>query len=229
MATAVDICNMALAAVRADPIDDINEGSVESVQCNIYYDQALEWAMTVFGYPITKAEVALALVSGATSQEWDFVYDYPSDCMRALYIIPPNNGNRIINTNGGYIIAGTTYPPIPFEVVYGTATSPYILSNYEDAYLSYNKRIDERLLDALQVDLVAAKLATYIAIPLGGDSGKYYRDEAMKALERANALAVAKAANEGVNQNIRQADSIKAYSGLEGSSYKRSDGSYGVY
>lgn len=228
MATQVDICNMALSGVRASPISDINENSVESVQCNIYYDQSLEWVLTKFGYPVTKSERALSLVSGGSLQEWEYVYDYPSDCMRALYIIPPQVGTEVVNTAGGYRLAGIEYPPIPFEVVYGTSTSPYIGTNYEDAYLAYIKSVDSRLLDALLIDAVAAKLATYLAIPLGGDSGKYYREEAQKALKDFTAIAEAKAANEGESKEMYIANSIKAYTGDEGEVYKRADGSYGV-
>lgn len=233
MTTKVDICNMALSSVKAGRIDEFNENSPEAVQCRIYYDHALRSLLThdKAKWGFARATRALAL-TGNDPEEWEFEYGHPADCLQIHYIIPPDNGAIIISDIGGYVIGGIHYDPIPYEVatslVSGNQTK-VIWTDYENAKIVYTKLITDTLMyDDLFIEALKWRLAVDLALPLGGENGKYYRDTARQELIHALNQAAAFNANQRQMDQRRPARAIEAY-GLNNDYYRRGDGSFGVH
>ena len=203
MTTDVEICNMALSRVKADSIGDLSENTVEAVQCRIFYEPTRDRLLTMYSWGFAKKTRALSL-TGNDPDEWQYEYDYPNDCLRVGYILPYAPAN-------GMVVPHQDYEPVAYEIGAGTGGSRVILSNVEEAYISYTAGItDERLFDPLYVDAFAWLLAIDLAIPLGGDSGKKYRSDAMDGFRDAMGQAMAHSANEDEPGQVRMPASIRA-------------------
>ena len=228
MATSVDICNLALSRVRAGSIGSLTENSPQSVQCNILYGQARDHLLTLFSWPFAKETRALSL-TGNTPVEWLYEYDYPNDCLRVHYIIPPESGKNIV-TGTGIATPRIDYEPIPYEIGTGDGGTRVILTDYGDAYISYTKSVtDTNLFDPLFVQCLAWLLASDLAISLGGDSGRSYRDAARQAFGDAIQQAIAHASNEGEDGRPRLPRSIQARHGAVDRDYFYGDLAYRRY
>jgi len=175
--TEIEICNLALARVRASEIGALDEQSVESSKCNIFYPIARRSVLSSYPWTFAKKTQALSL---STSQlaEWTYCYNFPSDCLKAVYIVPPNSNGPV--TAGGSQLGRVEYNPIEFEIL--TVDGLKVIGcNYPEAVLAYGADItDVRLFDPLFEDMLAWRLAQELALPLGGDSGASYRSEAMR-------------------------------------------------
>lgn len=212
MATVVDICNLALSRVRADTIGSLTESSTEAVQCNLLYELTRDHLLTAFAWPFAKTTRILSLKNDAPS-EWQYAYDYPNDCLRVHYILPPNSHTGIVS-GSGIAVPNIEVDPVPYEIGTGSNGSRQIWTNLEEAAIAYTKKVtDTRLFDPLFVQALAWNLAAELAIPLGGDSGKNYRDTAMRMFEQIIGQAAAHAANENEQGRMRLPRSITARSG----------------
>lgn len=212
MATAVDICNLALSRAKADTIGSFDEGSAESIQCNILYELTRDHLLTAFAWPFAKTTRALSLQSN-TPDEWQYAYDYPNDCLRVHYILPPNSSTGVVS-GSGIAVPNIEVDPVPYEIATGNNGSRQIWTNLEDAYIAYTKKVtDTRLFDPLFVQALAWNLTAELAIPLGGDSGKYYRDTAMRMFNETIGQAAAYAANENEQGRQRLPRSITVRNG----------------
>jgi hypothetical protein len=226
--TDVDICNLALSRVRADSIGSFTENSQEAVQCNILYALTRDHLLTSFSWGFAKETRALSL-TGGTAQEWLYEYDYPNNCLRIHYIIPPESGKNIVSGTG-IATPRIDYEPIPYEVGVGENGSRVILTDYDDAYISYTKSVtDTRLFDPLFVQSLAWLLAIDLAIPLGGDSGAKYRDDAERGYMKSMEQAIAHSANENEDGRQRLPRSIQARHGAVDRDYFYGDLSYRRY
>lgn len=228
MVDKVSLCNMALSRVKAGSIDDFNESSPQAVQCRIFYDVTRDLLLTKFSWGFAKVTRALS-DTGVTPTEWLYQYDYPNDCLRLHYIIPPNSGKNIV-TGTGIATPRIDYEPIPFEVGRGDSGSRVILTDYKSANVSYTRKVDdERLFDPLFYQCLAWLLAAEVAIPLGGDSGKRYRDQAIAAYEELMESAQAHSANESEDGRQRLPRSIQARHGAIDRDYFYGDLAYRRY
>lgn len=197
--TDVEICNLALFRIRADEIGDISEQSVNAEKCRVLYPQARDIVLTDFPWPFNKTTKALS-AKVTTLDEWEYCFDYPSDCIRVRYLIPTDSSG---NTIGGVQVYDSD--PIEFEVMLDSNGSLAIGTNYEYAKLCYSKSItDVRLWDNLVDDMIAWRLAMDLAIPLGGDSAKKYRDDAERNYFTLAGQAKAKASNEAWPRKPKQ-------------------------
>lgn len=88
MATEVDICNMALDAIRAPRIGDLSEKSVSAKQCSLHYPEVRdgmlddEWS---FSTKIAPLVTSFLEVTG-----WRYTYVLPSDCIRLTRAFVPD-------------------------------------------------------------------------------------------------------------------------------------------
>lgn len=177
--TEVEICNIALFRVRAAEIGDLNEQSVNAEKCRVLYPEVRDAVLAegVWGFANTTRALAL---TGGTTDQWDYVYDYPNDCLNAHYIVPPGGSGDIATS--GITLSNIEFSPIPFEILNDDAGTRAIVTNHENAILAYTKYVtDVRLFDPMFQEALKWSLAAELALPLGGDSGSKYRDQALKA------------------------------------------------
>ncbi len=189
-----DLCNIALFRVGADEISDLDEQSYNAEKCRFLYPLSRDTTLSEGAWGFANATRALSL-TGTTADEWDYVYDYPTDCLHADYIVPPGGTGNV--STGGITLRSMEFDPIPFKVILDTTGSKAIGTNYEDAILSYTKYVTSVLLfDPPFKEALCWKLAADLALPLGGDSGKKYRDQALAAYQQIIDKSVAFDANQ---------------------------------
>ena len=226
--TSVDICNLALGRVRASKISDLTEGSPSSVECSALYDTTRDHLLTMYPWRFAKVTRALSLKS-ETPAEWLYMFDYPNNCLRLHYIIPPESGKNIV-TGTGIATPRIDYEPIPFEVAMGDDGSRRILTDYEDAYISYTASVTEvSLFDPIFIQALAWLLAIDLSIVLGGDSGSKYRDQAQAAFNRVMQEAIVHSENEAEDGRQRLPRSIQARHGAVDRDYFYGDLAYRRY
>lgn len=154
MTSQVEIFNIALSSIGvSETVASLEERSKARVTCTRFWEIARDTVLADFPWPFATRYQALADL-GSPPRNWLYQYQYPTDCLRALYLTVP--GMRI--------------PPLSlqpnFETAYGDA-GQVILSDTPEAELAYVVRVaDEGRFPPLFVQLLALKLASLIAMPM---------------------------------------------------------------
>ena len=209
----VDICNLALRRVKAERIEALDENSNEAEECDALYENRRDTLLTSYNWRFAKTTAALTVKASESSDEWLYVYDYPNNCFRIHYIIPPESGKNVVSGTG-IATPRIDYEPIPYEVQWGNDGSKRIHTDYEDAHISYTRKVVEvSMMDPLFTDALAWFMAIDLAPALGGDSANKYADRAEKMFERSIAQATAKTANEAEDGRQRLPRAIQARHG----------------
>ncbi len=228
--TRTEICNIGLRRARAGTIGNFDDDdSAEGVECRTFYDATRRKLLQTYSWRFAKTTKALSLKS-LEPDEWLYAYDYPNDCLKIHYIIPPESGKNIV-TGTGIATPRIDYEPIPYEVGVDLVTkTKIVLTDYEDAFVSYLYNAEEvSLFDPLFEDSLEWLLAAEFAIPLGGDSGIKYRDAAIKGFNESIQRAMASTANESESGRQRLPREIQARHGAVDRDYFYSDLIYRRY
>lgn len=173
--TDVDICNKALALVRANEIGSLDEASVQANKCRFLYPEARDHVLSMAPWPFCKAIIAGALLT-ETPAEWKYAYALPERCLNVRYILASSDSGMIEAYQGVDNRFGSIdLDPVEFEVGLSALDTRAVLTNQVDARVCYTKRIDDvRVYGQLVTDLIAYRLAMDLATPLGGDNGSKY-------------------------------------------------------
>jgi hypothetical protein len=175
----VQICNMALARIGVSQFiaNLTTERSNEAINCNLFYDTVLAFALRDYDWNFSRRTVALSLATGAVAPNWTYKYSYPNDCFFARAIVP----------------VGIRFPRadqrIPFDIGNDGATR-VIYTDQADAVLRYSALIDNPVLyDPQFVSAFAFLLGSELAIPLSikPDIAKSARDAYVLTASRAMA------------------------------------------
>jgi hypothetical protein len=190
-----DICNRALAEIgaRAMITDFAGDLSPAGVQCRLWYDvmrqallQAAPWSFARKTFPL----VTIALLSDdpmpANMYPWMVKYEYPSDCLRVNYILPPPlpppSSGVAPDVSGGPLFYNPWampsrnwrfLPAYDEELVSETLTPrKVLLSNLPEAYAVYVIDVEEpTMFDASFANALSAALAYRLVMPLTGNAG----------------------------------------------------------
>lgn len=155
MASKVEICNLALAAIGKQPIVDIQENSESARRCNLMFDPVRDMVLRDFPWQFAKRLSALALAADQTVIGWTYVYAYPNSCVAV----------RKVASEGKV----TALEPPAYDQ-YNINNVLYIVSNEETAYAEYTTKVtDPTLFDAQFVKALQFALAAEIALPLTGN------------------------------------------------------------
>ena len=177
MASRVDICNQALAAVGANRIESIDEDSVAARECALAFDGVVADLLERHEWGFASARVTLAVVPNARPDEWLYAYARPANAASLRRVIWP--GRRCAAALGAlrFIADGTT-----------------IYTNVEGALIDYVRSdVQPGEMTALFARAVAYELAVRIAMPLRKDRGIV--GDMVRFSERARAEAMADDAN----------------------------------
>ncbi len=182
MANQVEICNLALRQVKGGRIESITESSTEAETLRDIYEICRDSALTDISPRWARKQAALALLTETVSG-FDYVYQYPADCLRA---------DKIYNS-----ASDSEEDRLPFEIGTNAAgTAPVIMTMIEEAELIYVAKITTTAAyDFLFVEALAWKLAMYLAMPLKGDDK--LQAQAARAYAGAVGMAKSNTRNEG--------------------------------
>lgn len=154
MAGIIEIYNMALANIgQGETVASLEERSVARLKCSLFYESCRDTVLADFPWPFATRYQALADL-GSPPRNWLYRYQYPSDCLRALYLA----------------VEGLRLPPEelqpPFEVAWAEA-GQVLLTDQAEAELAYVVRIEEAVrFPPMFVDALAWRLASKIAMPM---------------------------------------------------------------
>lgn len=153
MATATQICQMALDHIGATQISDISETSVEAQTCNRFYDPARQHALRDFPWGFAAAVLQLSEVTADPLWGYDYCYYYPANCLfiRELKRALP-----------------ATVAPLAFRIAYySDGVGKVIVTNEPAAVAAYTYDVTNTdIFDAAFVNALSWRLATDICMPL---------------------------------------------------------------
>jgi len=162
LATVVDIANLALSHIgEGTTVSNLTppDATPAARHCARFYPIARDELLEQHAWTFATARQPLALLA-LTVAGWDYVYEAPSDMIRALEVYELG-GNPNLDT------------PIKFDVETQTDGTRVIVTNQADAELRYIFRavVPERFTPLFTVAL-SWLLASYIAGPIiKGDTG----------------------------------------------------------
>jgi hypothetical protein len=243
MTAEVDIANRALSAIGTrSQITDFTEDSNEAREVKLHFDSLRDQLlrMAPWNFAFNFANLALICAAPGTPENpgpglptwnkgippppWSYEYAYPSDCLRAVYVVPQfttgfTSGVPITTAVTGGAPAFWSGPPVRFKIgvdQIGTDGKPsttgvdttVILTNQEQAILAYIKRVTSPdVWDDLFHNAMSSALASRLAIALTGDKGlaQLKTQEANDSITRARQMD----GNEGLTINDVTPDWIR--------------------
>jgi hypothetical protein len=175
MATAVDICNLALAHLgdRATVSSiDPPEGSAQAEHCARFYPMARDLLLTKHLWGFTTVRSLLAQLTN-NSEQWAYTYAVPNDLMSIIAVIESDATSDysvaipVAYTPQNVIGFGATvYTPQPFALERDAGVQ-VIRTNVENALCRYTTRIvDPAQFDAMFTEALSYLLASYLAGPI---------------------------------------------------------------
>ena len=199
MASAVDICNLALAHIGQDGVVtdiDPSDGTTEADYCAIFYpvarDELLEkhsWSFATF----RTAPAALADASNELANQWAYAYPAPSTMVKPICVLPPESVND--------------KDAVEFEKEAQSDGTIIIYTDMEDAVLKFVKKVtDTTKFTPGFVVALSYKLAQYLAGPITKRPEVVAQME--KEFDKAYLLATAadaSARNKGLLRNLNPA------------------------
>jgi len=199
--SAAEICNLALShlGVAEEVADMENEEEVSEVKsaCLRYYDTALKQTLRAFHWPFAKKTATLTEVEEDPSDEWQFSYAYPGDCLAARRIV---SGYR----------NETRQSRIAYHIGQDNTYGRLIFCDLEDAKLEYTLLVEAEA--HYPDDFVMAfsfLLAFYMANRLvAGDNRR--RDAMWASYQLEMSQARANAANEEQVDEEVQSEAVRA-------------------
>lgn len=186
MASLIDLCNRALAAIAKGQIASLNEGSLESRECNRFaqplLDEMIGWSDNI---PLGRRRVALAEVANDRPAEWLYAYASPSDMEMPIAIRRVEDAATDLPEAGPY-----NFPEQDGYQLRFLLDGDKIYSNVATATLIYTaSTIAAAELSGLMQKAFVDELAVRIAMPLTKDPKVAQAAASVAELSRARAIA----------------------------------------
>ena len=203
----VQIVNMALSHIGAkDTIESLDEASVEARTGKVWYNHARLSCLEAHGWTFARKRLELALDEEDAPLDWDYRYQYPSDCIVARRIV--NFG--LSSYNNWRVPYDNETDAIAFEVeLASTGDRHTILTNQAEAVLLYTRDISDTYMFSNHfIHAMSYALAGYMAFKL---TGKLAVKQLMEQnFVRTITQAAAINANEGIAKAPRDAEWLRA-------------------
>jgi hypothetical protein len=177
----VFVCNMALSRLGIDQrIASINppDQSKAAVNCAFWYPACRDKILTDAPWDFARTSTVLAPDTVTTFPGWNYAYQYPSNCLRAVAVMT-SHGNRVgVDYWAGWFWpeqfsgnAGFAIPKVPFQVIANsTGTGRTIVTDIPNAYLYFIQATTlTTLFDPLFTDYLAWDLAMELSGPMRVD------------------------------------------------------------
>lgn len=194
MSSKAFICSLSLAHIGKPPIHDIDDlADTNAKYCKRFWDHCVNEVLESANWDFANKQVALSDL-GNPPPNWGYRYMIPTDCVKALQIIP----------------AYRTDKPIPFKKCLSEdGNAVHILTDQAQAWLSYTARVINPVVfpTAMQTAL-SWRLAADLAWPLTKDKKvkQYCLDQYRMALSLASTVE----AQESVQDEAQDASWIEA-------------------
>lgn len=162
----VEICNTALAFIKAASINSLTEPKESARYCKLLYPKARRTVLSDHDWGFARKRQVLAL-RDETYSGWSYAYTFPIDCITARKIQIGEVGITYETDCQGTC---NKTGKVVFEII-GTSdkNTKVLLTNMEDAELVYTADTkNPNMFDPMFEEALAYKLASQLAIPLKG-------------------------------------------------------------
>jgi hypothetical protein len=201
MASAVEICNMALSHIRAGSINSLAENSVQAQQCRLLYPTCRNMVLENAPWGFARSIRELALLSSVKIFNYAYAYQYPSDAMRINKLMM--SWDEVTNDSAPSLryhddlFPGMRKTKVVYEIFHNNGTR-VIAANDIDLRVDYNVVVeDPNLFSTSFIFAVSHLLASNLAIPLiGTTEGRLLRNDELQLYTKYIDSAVAADANQ---------------------------------
>ncbi len=192
MASAIEICNLALNHIGANSIQSFDSPTKEARTCKLLYATLRDETLSDHDWNFARKRISLALSTEEFS-EWSYAYQWPTDCL----VI-----RKIVNTSSSDSVDRT-----PYEVGANSGGNrKLILCDAENAELVYTARIeDANMYDTLFIKALSYRLAMDLAQPLRG------KPEIRNLMYQSYAIQISTAKAVSGNQGQQNPDNSNAF------------------
>ncbi len=200
MPNKVDIANRALSRVGVTRrLSSLVDGSLEAQEASLWYDATLEKMLRRTPWPFATVRATLAVASGITRTDWDYVYVVPDDCWFVHFPVLEGMRNPRADER----------PPYRIEawVLDGQLVGKILLTDLETVELVYTSTaaIDPNTFDPDFIDALVWGMASELARSLP-------KDWSMSAkCEQQYELAFRRAAAAADNESQPDQDPISSF------------------
>lgn len=179
-----DIYNMALSHLGVGKeVGSLTEKTEEARACNRFYETVRDQVLTAFPWPFARKIAELSLVKEDPTDEWDYSYQVPSDCLMVRRIL---SGYRTDSRS-------TRVPYIEMNAPSGK----YIYTDQEDAFIEYTSRVETSGYYPSEFAIaISFLLAVYVAPRLSGGDPFKNKEYCLKMYDYLIQRAQSSAANE---------------------------------
>lgn len=154
MTTPTDLCKEALAWTGTrTTITSINDGSPEANYCLLLYAPLRDFLLREGDYDFALVGSDVFTAGGTPGPLWNFIYQYPLDCIRIRQLIPT---------------AYNKLDPVPVEWNVGTigTTTRVILTHVGISKIIYTRAVSEDLWDAIFRESFVRLLSSALAFAI---------------------------------------------------------------
>lgn len=155
MASAVDICNLALARLGDDATVatiDPPEGSAQASHCARFYPIARDSLLEMHPWKFARRRAELAMLA-ATPVAWQYAYAFPNAAVRIVSVLP--------------VGASSDAETVPYDVETDDDGAVIVVTNEPAATVSYiTQQVDVSRFSPLFIDALAWLLGAHLAGPL---------------------------------------------------------------
>ena len=193
MTTKTEICNLALMRIGSTTVGNIDtENSAEANACRQFYDVARRATLRGHRWNFATKRSNLARLPDDSVEDWNYVYQYPSDCLaiRSILTVPRNQD------------------PIEYEVA-NIDGNRVILTDEQGARIIYTTDVvDAVLYDDTFINALSYRLAMEVSGPLTASSG--LREQMLNLYLNELESARGEDSSEGMPDEGRDANWIEA-------------------
>jgi len=148
------ICNMALARIGGQRINDYNDSTETSkyaIYCRLLYEQTAKALMRSHYWTFARDRVQLSQDTETPDFQWDYQYILPADYLRIILLY-----------DGSDLPEGRTY--VSYEI-----EGKRLLIDESTVYMKYVKWVESPAeWDSLFIEVLVLQLASKLVIPISG-------------------------------------------------------------
>ena len=167
MSSEVEICKLALSEVRGGNINSLDDPTVPAQQCKLKYPIFRDQLLASHDFSFNQSIKALALLTD-TIFDWEYVYQYPVDCLYVKEIIP-NVESSIYSYDRPFSDPVTLFQnDVEYKVLMNNDVK-VIVSNHPDLRINYRRSVsDPNFYEHNFRMALSYIIAAGIAVPLAG-------------------------------------------------------------
>lgn len=210
MPSEVEICNLALANIRAASINSLTETSLQAQICALKYPFCRDFMLENAPWNFAHRFKPLALLTDEIFN-YAYVYQYPSDCLRVNHLVL--NFAEVEAQSAGlrsrFFDSEFPRPNLKRQVKYeifnigtGTAGNRVIAANESELRIDYRAKIEDPNLFSFEFVMALSHfLAAEIALPIiGVEMGRQVRSDSIQLYQEYVDAASQSDLNEGYDE-----------------------------